>query len=149
MSGIPAQQDVASILAIHMLKARYFRYVDGQDWEALADLFTPDATLHFVNSQDAPLPLKESIAFIASAVQGATTIHHGHMPEIELSSPTTAHGIWAMEDRLYWAPGSASRLGLAQLHGLGYYHEEYAQIAGHWLIRRLKVTRTWQHAIPD
>ena len=31
--------------------------------------------------------------------------HHGHMPEIELTSPTTAKGIWAMEDRVWWPAG--------------------------------------------
>jgi hypothetical protein len=33
-------------------------------------------------------------------VDDIETVHHGHMPDIEITSPTTATGIWAMEDRL-------------------------------------------------
>ena len=35
------------------------------------------------------------------------TVHHGHMPDIEITSPTTAKGIWAMEDKLRFADGTA------------------------------------------
>jgi hypothetical protein len=37
-------------------------------------------------------------ASVEATVQPLTTTHHGHMPEIELTSPTAARGIWAMED---------------------------------------------------
>ena len=30
------------------------------------------------------------------AVGGVVTVHHGHMPEIDVTSPTTATGTWAM-----------------------------------------------------
>ena len=53
-------------------------------------------------------------------------MHHGHMPEIELTSDTTATGIWAMEDHLWWPEGSA----LQHLHGYGHYHETYVKLAG-------------------
>ena len=43
------------------------------------------------------------MAFLEPVLQDVVTVHHGHMPEIELTSPTTARGIWAMEDMLRYA----------------------------------------------
>ena len=33
------------------------------------------------------------------------SVHHGHMPEIEILSPTTARGIWAADFMHYYPPG--------------------------------------------
>lgn len=141
-------EDVASQLEIRTLKARYFRCVDGKDWPGLRALFTADATLFFPEGQEAPLPVEASIGFIASGISEGVSIHHGHMPEIELLSPTEARGIWAMEDRIVWGAENPSRLGLRSLHGFGHYHEDYARIDGSWLIRTLKVVRIHATAVP-
>jgi hypothetical protein len=66
-----------------------------------------------------------------------TTVHHGHTPEIELTSDTTARGVWAMEDRLWWTNGDHEE----HLHGYGHYHEEYRNVAGRWLISARTLTR--------
>ena len=50
-------------------------------------------------------------------------MHHGHMPEITLTSPTTASGIWSMEDMLRYGDGT-------ELHGYGHYHETYEKVDG-------------------
>jgi len=68
-----------------------------------------------------------------------TTCHHGHMPEIELTSATTATGIWAMEDHLWFSEGHP--LGIAQLHGYGHYHETYEKVGDRWYIKSLVLTR--------
>jgi hypothetical protein len=62
----------------------------------------------------------------------ATTVHHGHTPEITITGADTATGIWAMMDIV--------KLG-AGFRGYGHYHEEYIKQAGRWRIRRLKLTR--------
>jgi hypothetical protein len=66
-----------------------------------------------------------------------TSVHHGHTPEIELTSDTTARGVWAMEDRLWWSNGDTEE----HLHGYGHYHEEYRKVDGTWLISSRKLTR--------
>ena len=60
-------------------------------------------------------------------------MHHGHMPEIELTSPTTATGIWAMEDMLRYPDGS-------EMHGYGHYHETYEFAGDTWRIKTLTLT---------
>jgi hypothetical protein len=56
------------------------------------------------------------------------------MPEIDVTSPTTATGVWAMEDMLRWPTGM-------ELHGFGHYHETYEKVEGRWRIKRSELTR--------
>ena len=72
-----------------------------------------------------------------SHVGDVTTVHHGHMPEIEILSPTTARGVWAMEDKLRWPEGSP----IQTMHGYGHYHETYELVDGAWRISTLTLTR--------
>jgi hypothetical protein len=65
------------------------------------------------------------------------TVHHGHMPEIEVTSPTTARGVWAMEDKLRWPEGSPVRA----MHGYGHYHETYERTQEGWRIKTITLTR--------
>jgi hypothetical protein len=69
------------------------------------------------------------------------SVHHGHMPEITLTSWETATGIWAMDDYVQTDDGSIG------YRGYGHYHESYRKdsLRG-WLIsgfelRRLRVDR--------
>ena len=64
----------------------------------------------------------------------AVTVHHGHMPEITLTSDTTAAGVWAMEDTIRWPDGT-------KLHGFGHYHETYERADGTWRIASSTLTR--------
>jgi hypothetical protein len=57
-----------------------------------------------------------------------------HAPEIELTSATTARGVWALQDVVHFGPG-------VNLVGYGHYHETYANVAGQWLITSSKLTR--------
>jgi hypothetical protein len=79
----------------------------------------------------------EWIAWTRSMVEGAKTVHHGHMPEIDLDSPTQARGVWAMFDHIEPAdPDQPSRMG----HGN--YHETYAKYPGiGWLITSMSLAR--------
>jgi hypothetical protein len=57
-----------------------------------------------------------------------------HAPEIELTSPTTARGVWALQDVVRFAPG-------LNLVGYGHYHETYEYAGGQWFIKSSKLTR--------
>jgi SnoaL-like domain len=134
--------EAAAIEGIKRLKARYYRYMDTKQWDGWNDVFAPDGTLD--TTEEAPhldvvVGRQHIIDFVSGQLEGVTTCHHGHMPEIELTSPTTATGIWAMEDHLWLAEGHP--LGFRHLHGYGHYHETYEKIDGHWYIKTLKLTR--------
>jgi hypothetical protein len=123
--------DIEKLLAIEeirRLKARYFRYVDTKDWAAFKTIFTPDA--HFDISEDLPdgvLLGPDSIVEAARIpLSGVVSVHHGHCPEIDITSDTTATGIWAMEDKLRWSENS--EFPNQTLHGYGHYFEGYEKV---------------------
>ncbi|HNM85078.1 MAG: nuclear transport factor 2 family protein [Mycobacterium sp.] len=130
---------------IRLLKARYCRFLDTRDIESWRQLFAPDVVVLLdlavstggADPQTMP-PLEGFEAFepvVLGGIAGAATMHHCHTPEIELTSPTTATGIWAMEDLLVFPDGS-------ELHGAGHYHETYEKRDNRWQITRLHLTRT-------
>jgi uncharacterized protein (TIGR02246 family) len=121
------------IEAIKQLKARYFRCMDTKQWDAFGEVFTDDAQLAASPTDDVFSGRSEIVRRVSAALREATTVHHGHMPEITLTSADTATGIWAMYDFV--------DLPQLVLHGWGHYHEEYAKQGGAWRIRRSRLTR--------
>jgi hypothetical protein len=136
---------LAAVEDIKQLKARYFRCMDTKDWNGFRDVFTVDARLDTSaemppsDDPDAGIVVgNEAIAaFVRSSVDEVVTVHHGHMPEIAITSPTTATGIWSMEDMLRWPEGSP----INEMHGYGHYLETYEKVDGSWLIATLELTR--------
>jgi len=121
--------------AIKQLKARYFRTMDTKDWDGMREVFADDVVMDTTSSGGGVVRgADEFMAFLSKTLQDVVTVHHGHMPEIELTSPTTATGVWAMEDLLKWPNG-------AELRGYGHYHETYTSIDGAWRIQSSRLTR--------
>lgn len=135
VTAMPAADDVR---AIATLKARYFRSVDTQDWDALRALFADEVRIDV--SGDGAGVTTDPDAFVANvrrALADAHSVHHGHMPEIELTSDRTATGIWAMEDQIWFPPGGP----VSHLHGFGHYHETYVKGDDGWRISTMRLTR--------
>lgn len=125
------------IQAIKQLKARYCRYLDTKDWEAWRDVFTDDFVSDTAEAGGKVIiGADEFVAFIRTTLGKSSqpTVHQVHAPEIELTSPTTARGVWALEDVVRLAPG-------LNLNGYGHYHETYVKIDGQWRIKTSKLTR--------
>jgi uncharacterized protein (TIGR02246 family) len=132
-------RQLSDIETIKALKARYFRALDTKDWDAFGDVFARDAVLDVPEAAMVSTGRDEIVAGVSGALVGATTVHHGHMPEIELTGPDTARGTWAMFDYVEWpAQPSGERVGL---QGYGYYREEYVREDGQWRIARSRLER--------
>jgi hypothetical protein len=126
-----------AIESIKQLKARYCRYLDTKEWAAWRTIFADD----FVSdTSEAGGKLiagaDDFVAFTRQALgrPAQPTAHQVHTPEIELTSATTARGIWALQDVVRFGPG-------VTLVGYGHYHETYENVAGRWLIKSSKLTR--------
>lgn len=133
------------IEAIKQLKARYFRMMDTKDWDGLAAVFTDDVAIDMTGEgAGVTHSVAEYMPFLRDAIEPVITVHHGHMPEIELTSPSTARGIWSMEDKLWWPPGSP----IAHLHGYGHYHETYEKTPAGWRIKTMTLTRLRREVVP-
>lgn len=131
--------DVAADLeAIKALKARYFRLLDTKDWAAFRELFTDDVAIDTTAAggsvtEDAD----EFVAFLVDVLADAVTVHQGHMPEIELTGPDSATGVWALHDIVVFPSG-------LRLDGYGHYSETYARTADGWRIASSTLTRLHQ-----
>ncbi|HZP45595.1 MAG TPA: nuclear transport factor 2 family protein [Candidatus Binataceae bacterium] len=135
-------EKLVAIEAVRQTKARYFRLMDTKDWEGFAAVFAPDATVDYASENPAASNFKASgaaniVALVRQIIGEALTIHHGHMAEVEILTPTTARAVVAMEDLIFWPAGARNRT----LHGWGHYHETYERVADRWLIKSLKLTR--------
>jgi len=145
---------IIAIEQIKQLKARYFRLMDTRDWDGFAAVFAADAVfdLSEVNSVFNPVTRRWHPAFdgknvftgreailamVRAALDGMISVHHGCMPEIEITGETTARGIWAMRDTIYNAPGSRE----FYMEGYGHYHEQYVRSGAGWVIKHIKITR--------
>jgi len=127
-------QNIVDLEAIKMLKAKYFRSMDTKDWASLESCFTEDLLADF---REAPGMLTEGrdtyMNQIKEILKEATTVHHGHMPEITFTDDLCASGIWAMDDYVE-LPGFL-------LEGWGHYHEQYRKEDGSWKISSIRLTR--------
>ncbi|NKS59270.1 nuclear transport factor 2 family protein [Rhodococcus hoagii] len=137
-SPVNPRTTAADIEAIRALKARYFRLMDTKDWDGLAAVFTDDVTIDMTETGGGVThSVDEYMPFLRANIENVATVHHGHMPEITLTSPTTATGVWAMEDKLWWPDGAPVR----SLHGYGHYVEEYRKAGDDWRIASMRLTR--------
>lgn len=126
---------LGEIESIKQLKARYCRLLDTKDWAALRAIFTDDFLSDTSEAGGKVIEgADEFVAFTRKSLRNQATVHQVHAPEIELTSATTARGVWALEDVVRFGPG-------VNLRGYGHYQETYEKIDGQWRIKSSKLTR--------
>jgi uncharacterized protein (TIGR02246 family) len=126
---------VDDIEEIKQLKARYFRTMDTKNWAGMRQVFADDVTMDTTEAGGNLITGADAfLAFLEPTLAAAITVHQGHMPEIRLTSATTATGIWALEDLISWPDGG-------EMRGYGHYHEVYEKADGAWKIKSSKLTR--------
>ena len=121
--------------AIKQLKGRYCRTMDTKDWAAMRRVFTDDVTMDTTQSGgNVVTGADEFMAFLVPTIGDVVTVHQCHTPEIEVTSPSEATGIWAMEDLLRFPDGT-------ELHGFGHYTETYRKGDDGWRIASSVLSR--------
>ncbi len=131
-------QQLLDIEAIKQLKARYFRHMDCKEWEDWAQVFAANAKMEVPEADMVVEGRANIVEAVSTALTGATTCHHGHMPEIEITGPDTARGTWAMFDFVDWTRPDGKRSGL---QGYGHYLEDYVREDGAWRIAKIHLRR--------
>jgi SnoaL-like domain len=141
---VPQWERLNAVESIKQVKARYFRHLDAKNWEEFRQVFTSDARIGPIERGFAPddkpgdvLSVDQFLDLVPRSLAGVTSVHHGHMPEIELISPTEARVTWAMEDLLIFPPGSKLR----RLRGYGHYRETYVRGDDGWRIASMRLDR--------
>jgi hypothetical protein len=121
---------------IKQLKARHCRLVDTKDWTAWAETCLTD-DFHLDSAGGVQDGRDVVVASVSGALDDASTVHHVYTPEITLTGPDTATGVWPMED---WIRLTMNGNAVA-FHGFGHYHEEYVRTDTGWRIKSSVQTR--------
>lgn len=144
MTGMTDIEQLLAIEEIKLLKARRDRACDTQDWELYRSLHAD----HHVSHNQGHERWENADVMIANVKalldKIRTTVHHSHTPDITFDSPTTAKGIWGMEDLIF-----DTESGELLLHGFGFYHETYEKIDGKWLFTSRQLKRTLVREKPE
>ena len=137
--------DIERLLAIEeikRLKSKYFWGLDHRDWDFWRrEVWAPEGRLIVPEASRDCVGIDAVVAYVSGATADQVSVHHGHMPNIEITSDTSATGIWAMEDRLYRTSQHPLEDGSTYLHGFGHYHESYVRLAHGWRIQTSRLTR--------
>jgi hypothetical protein len=121
--------DLQEIEAIKRLKYRYLRCLDQKRWAELATCFTPEAKSSYGDGKYAFDGRDAIMRFLESSMpRTMLTSHRVHHPEIELTSATTATGVWALDDVVIETRGGFT------VRGAGFYRDEYIKVDGEWKI---------------
>jgi hypothetical protein len=128
---------LVDIEAIKQVKARYCRHLDAKDWTAWRNLLSDNFASEITGAGGRQtIGADEFVAYTRRTIGRASqpTVHQVHAPEITLTSPTTAQGVWALNDVVRLIPA-------VTLYGYGHYHETYEKHDGQWRITSSRLTR--------
>jgi hypothetical protein len=131
------------IESIKKLKYRYFRALDKKLWDELAECFTEDAVADWGPKWKSHKGREAIVNFSKRSLPDTVVgIHQGHNPEIEITSNTTAEGVWELWD---YAIDVHTNAGIRLM---AFYEDAYAKERGEWKIKTSKIiplyTQTWK-----
>ena len=140
-------QKLADIEEIKQLRARYTRWIDTKDWDALKGELAED---FHAATEGGTLDGREAfVGSLSQSLSSATTAHHCHTPEIEITGPDMATGVWAMQDHVSMTLNGAP----FSFRGAGHYHDTYVRTGSGWrmastALKRLSIDPLTSHPLP-
>jgi len=136
-------QDLHEIEAIKRLKYRYMRCLDLKRWDELTDCFTEDATAAYGDGKFSFDNRAAIMEFLRNALSGSNMLysHRVHQPEIDLTSPTTATGSWALDDVVIELYSNTT------IRGAAFYEDRYVKIGGLWKIQHTGYARVFEEVV--
>jgi len=118
-----------AIEEIKQLKGRYQRALDNSRWDEFADCLAEDFWVMETGLEE---PIRGRDEVLAQVRRSVETYggwkHHAILPQIEITSDTTAKGTWTFA-------GSGS-----------IYEDEYVRVDGNWKVKSARVILTPDHA---
>jgi hypothetical protein len=136
--------DLVEIEQIHQLKYRYVRLIDTKRWDELGGLFTEDATASYGGGATELSGRAAIMEFLTDAMadESMLTSHKVHQPEITLTGPDSATGVWGLDDVVIM-----DNLGLV-VRGASFYDDRYAKVDGAWRIAHTGYRRVFEEIEP-
>ena len=143
--------ELEEIEAIKRVKYKYLRCIDCKLWKELREVFTEDADVAYDKGRYTASGVDAIIEFLLGTLERTdiTSMHTVHCPEIELTGPTTAKGVWYLHDYVI-NPGelAGGMPGHSILQGAGFYSDEYVKSGSEWKIKHTGYERTFEYIRP-
>lgn len=136
--------DLVEIESIKQLKYRYLRHLDLKEWDEIATCFVESATASYGGGAYSFEGREAIIAFLRRSMDSRAmlTSHKVHHPEIEITAPNRARGVWALEDTVVHTELAVT------VRGAAFYHDEYVKVGGEWRILHTGYKRVYEELQP-
>jgi hypothetical protein len=137
-------QDLVEIELIKRLKYKYLRCLDQKLWDELRTCLTADAVAEYSGGKYHHEGRDAIVDWIEGGMgsEGFLSSHRCHHPEIDLTSPVTATGVWALNDIVIIEDFDIT------IQGAAFYTDQYVKVGGEWLIARTSYKRTFEEMLP-
>lgn len=135
--------ELVEIEAIKRLKYKYMRCLDQKRWDEIAGCFSAEATAAYSGGKYSYQGRDAIVEFLRGSM-GSDTFHSAHQvhhPEIDLTSPTTARGTWALQDTVIETQWDVI------IRGAAFYEDEYVKQQGVWRIRHTGYKRLFEEML--
>jgi hypothetical protein len=137
-------EDLVEIELIKRLKYKYARCLDQHLWGEITECFTPDAVAAY-SGGNYSFEGRDAIIDFLRRSMGSETFHSSHKmhhPEIDLTGPATARGVWALDDVVVDTQWNIT------IRGCSFYEDEYVKHDGTWRIARTGYKRVFEELQP-
>jgi hypothetical protein len=137
-------EQLVELAQIERLKYRYVRCLDLKLFDEIGECFVEDATASYGGGAYTFEGRAAIVDFLRRSM-GSTamlTSHKVHHPEIDITGPDTATGMWALDDTVL-----LTDLGLT-VRGAAYYTDEYVRSDGAWRLRHTGYKRVYEELVP-
>ncbi len=136
-------QKLKDIEEIKALKGKYFRCLDGKDWEGLASTMSPNLVTSYSDGKLVFHGPQETVDYLAKCQPPEEiTMHIGHTPEITIEDETHATGRWYLQDHLIFT--KESQYPGHSVEGSAFYTDRYEKIDGRWYILETGYQRVYE-----
>lgn len=137
-------EDLVEIELIKRCKYAYARCLDQKLWDEIGECFTPDAEAAYSGGGYSFTGRDAIVDFLRRSMGAETFLssHKMHHPEIELTGPASATGVWALDDLVVMTD-----LGLT-IRGASFYDDVYVKQDGRWRIARTGYRRIYEEIQP-
>lgn len=136
--------DLLEVHAIERLKYRYMRCLDQKLWDEMEGCFAEDATASYGGGAYSFEGREAIMGFLRSSMDSTSFLssHRVHHPEIDLTGPDEATGVWAMEDVVVEVAAGVT------IRGAAFYTDRYVKAGGDWRIAHTGYKRTYEEIQP-
>lgn len=116
-------EELLALEEIKQLKYAYMRCVDAKRWDEMATLFVPEATCSYSAGHYTHEGRDAIIAWLRKGMDKPAfhSSHSVHQPEIRLTGPDAAEGVWKLEDYVIDTDHDIV------ISGAAFYHDRYVR----------------------